>query len=355
MMRVVTCASLLLFATALGWSIISAREPRIPEGQVTYRPIQIQEGGYVSSDTCKACHPAQYEAWHDSFHRTMTQLPTTGTVRADFDGVRVTDVPGNPIDLEVRDDEFWAEFGDPDWKSSEAGERPRIRRQIVMVTGSHYQQVYWYRTDRTRVVGQLPATYLINERRWIPRDSALLHPPVEKPGSETGRWNAICVNCHATDGKRRFDAPADVETVGASSMTADTQVGEFGIACEACHGPAAEHARQNRNPMRRYWQYLTGKADRSAIVQPAAVESGALVAGLRPVSRRVGVLRSGSGTPGELDRAAVPSRRRAPRNARRRATHEEPGFADRTRHSRRIPRVPERFILVGWHDSSVGA
>jgi hypothetical protein len=44
MMRVVTCASLLLFSTALGWSIISAREPRIPEAQVTYRPIQIQEG-----------------------------------------------------------------------------------------------------------------------------------------------------------------------------------------------------------------------------------------------------------------------------------------------------------------------
>jgi hypothetical protein len=269
MMRGLTCASLLLFSTALGWSIISAREPRIPEAQVTYRPIQIQEGGYVSSDTCKACHPAQYEAWHGSFHRTMTQLPTTDTVRADFDGVRVTDLPGNPIDLELRENEFWAEFGDPDWKSSGAGERPRIRRQIVMLTGSHYQQVYWYRTDRTRVVGQLPATYLINERRWIPRDSALLHPPVEKPGSETGRWNAICVNCHATDGKRRFDAPADVETVGASSMTADTRVGEFGIACEACHGPAAEHARQNRNPMRRYWQYLTGKADRSAIVQPA--------------------------------------------------------------------------------------
>ena len=188
-------------------------------------------------------------------------------MRASFDGVRVTEVPGNPIALERRGDEFWAEFGDPDWKGE--GARPRITRQIVMVTGSHYQQVYWYRTDRTRVVGQLPATYLVKEGRWIPRDSALMHPPVEKPGSETGRWNAICVNCHATDGKRKFEAPPDVQTAGASTITADTRVGEFGIACEACHGPAARHASENRNPVRRYWQYLTATADRSAIVQPA--------------------------------------------------------------------------------------
>ena len=271
-MRVVKCAGLLLFSTVLGWSIIRAREPHVPEAQITYRPIQVKEDGYASSDTCRACHPAQYDAWHGSFHRTMTQMPTADTVRADFDGVRVADVPGNPILLQRRGSQFWAEFGDPDW-DRRGNERPRITRQIVMLTGSHYQQVYWYRTDRTRVLGQLPATYLVAERRWIPRDSALLHPPVEKPGSETGRWNAICVNCHATDGKRRFDAPADVETVGASAVTADTRVAEFGIACEACHGPGAEHARQNRNPLRRYWQYLTDEADRSAIVQPARVNA----------------------------------------------------------------------------------
>ena len=266
-MRAAICATLLLFAAALGWSIVRARAPHVREEQVAYRPVEVREDGYVSSDTCRACHPAQYASWHGSFHRSMTQLPTAETVRASFDGVRVTEVPGNPIALERRGDEFWAEFGDPDWRGE--GARPRITRQIVMVTGSHYQQVYWYRTDRTRVVGQLPATYLVKEGRWIPRDSALMHPPVEKPGSETGRWNAICVNCHATNGKRKFEAPPDVETAGASTITADTRVGEFGIACEACHGPAARHASENRNPVRRYWQYLTATADRSAIVQPA--------------------------------------------------------------------------------------
>jgi formate-dependent nitrite reductase cytochrome c552 subunit len=196
----------------------------------------------------------------------MTQVAAPDTVRADFDGARVTALADNPIALERRGEEFWAEFGDPDWKGS-AQDRPRIKRQIVMITGSHHQQVYWYRTGRTRVLGQLPAMYLIEEERWIPRDAALLHPRIEGAPSETGRWNAVCANCHTTNAKRRFDAPADVAAAGVDAISADTRVAEFGIACEACHGPAGEHVRLNRNPLRRYRQYL-GQPD-SAIVQPA--------------------------------------------------------------------------------------
>jgi hypothetical protein len=28
---------------------------------------------YVSSNQCRACHPAEHASWHSSFHRTMTQ------------------------------------------------------------------------------------------------------------------------------------------------------------------------------------------------------------------------------------------------------------------------------------------
>lgn len=154
-MRALICSGLFLFSAALGWSILTAREPRVPEAQITYRPIQLHEDGYVSSDTCKSCHPAQYEAWHGSFHRTMTQEAAADTVRADFDGERVNAVPGNPIVLERRGGEFWAEFGDPDW-DRHGDQRPRITRQIAMITGSHYQQVYWYRTDLPRRVVELP-------------------------------------------------------------------------------------------------------------------------------------------------------------------------------------------------------
>ena len=270
-MRTVLGGSLLLFALTLGWSIAAGRSSRAAEQDITYRPIQVVEDGYVSSTACRACHPAQYDAWHGSFHRTMTQVATPESVRADFDNVRVDAVAGNPIALERRSTEYWAEFGDPEWPGRRE-ERPRITRQIVMITGSHYQQVYWYRTDRGRVLGQLPAMYLIGERQWIPRDAALLHPRVEGAPAETGRWNAVCVNCHATNGKRLVDVPADVAAAGVEAVTADTRVAELGIACEACHGPAGEHVRQNGSPLRRYAQYLSGEAD-SAIVQPAKLKS----------------------------------------------------------------------------------
>ncbi|MET0213939.1 MAG: cytochrome c3 family protein [Vicinamibacterales bacterium] len=265
-MRTVLGAVVLLFALTLGWSIVTNRDAYVLEQQVTYRPIQVEGDGYVSSNACRACHPAQYSAWHASFHRTMTQVATPDSVRADFNGVRVDAVAGNPIALERRGSEHWAEFADPDWRGANDA-RPRIARQIVMITGSHYQQVYWYRTDRNRVLGQLPAMYLIADRRWIPRDASLLHPRVEGGPPETGRWNAVCVNCHATNGKRRFEAPADAAATGVPSITADTRVAELGIACEACHGPAAEHVRLNGSPLRRYRQYLTGEVN-SAIVQP---------------------------------------------------------------------------------------
>ena len=48
---------------------------------------------------------------------------------------------------------------------------------------------------------------------------------------------------------------------------------EFGIGCEACHGPGDPHARANRNPPRRYLgaPYRTTEGPRAAVV-PSALE-----------------------------------------------------------------------------------
>jgi Cytochrome c7 and related cytochrome c/Cytochrome c554 and c-prime len=260
-----------LCALTGGIVMLRLQHPMPAESQIHDRPIQVAGDGYVSSDTCKACHPSQYESWRGSFHRTMTQVATLDTVRANFDRTSVSEVPGNLIHLERRGSDLWAEFNDPDSAAAAADHPARIQRQIVMTTGSHAQQVYWYRTGRTRVLGQLPAMYLIAERRWIPRAAAFMRPPGDGVFSETGRWNGVCINCHATHGKWMFGGGAVPPRLSDAAL-AETTAAEFGIACEACHGPAAEHIRRNQNPVRRYALHLTGKPDPS-IVQPAHLDA----------------------------------------------------------------------------------
>jgi len=95
----VPTALMLLGSLSLGMSFFLSAQPPVVESTITNRPIQVTGDGYVSSDTCQACHPTEYESWYGSFHRTMTQVATENTVRADFDGVRVNNVQSNQFDL----------------------------------------------------------------------------------------------------------------------------------------------------------------------------------------------------------------------------------------------------------------
>jgi len=260
MMKVVTvlglAAGVFLYAAGL-------RQHSLPEYRIATRPISMPQDGFTSSQPCRACHPAQYETWKASFHRTMTQVASPETVRSDFGGTVIEAVHGRPMRLDRRGQELWAEFDDPDWILQGSPVPQRIARRIVMTTGSHNQEVYWYETGKGRELGQLPGTYLIAERRWIPRSMVFLAPPNPFPQSTTGYWNGICINCHTTHGQSRAMPQG-------TQAAPDSKVAEFGIACESCHGPGDRHAAANQNPLRRYWFHLS-KGHDSTIVQPALI------------------------------------------------------------------------------------
>jgi len=253
------CAGLALMLVRLAIMIPARGEL---EARVSNRPTQRPEDGYTSSDACRACHPREYATWHLSYHRTMTQVAAPETVAARFDNLRVDQVPGRPMWLSRAGTELWAEFDDPDWDGRNHVP-PRIRRRVVMTTGSHNQQIYWYATGRPRTLGQLPAILLIPEGRWIPRHAAVMRPP-GRSYSETGAWNGICISCHATNGKPGFDTPFGSRPIGTQSV--ESKTAEFGVACETCHGPGAEHARLNRSLPRRYSLHFTSGADASIVL-----------------------------------------------------------------------------------------
>jgi len=245
-------------------------------------PAAATGGGYATSGACQACHPDQYETWHRSYHRTMTQVATPTTALAPFDGSVLED-RGFAWRFERRGEELWAVMPDPAWFEQPAwlmqllDERwpdrpPTIEARVVMSTGSHHMQTYWIR--RPGGVGalapddgslvQVPWVWLIEEGRWVPNQDSFLTPPTGSVGG-VGRWNANCSQCHSVGTEPR---------TGQSRERFDTRTVELGIACEACHGAAERHVAHYRAPWRRYARYLQlarseGDPPDATIVNPA--------------------------------------------------------------------------------------
>lgn len=262
--RVGTLVAILLCALGSGATALAIwlRPPAVPEDEVANRPIEVQTEGFVTSTSCRACHPREYATWNDSYHRKMTQRAAPGTVVGDFDGVELTRF-GRTWQLSRRGDEYWIDMEDP---MAPAGTRgARVQRKVTMTTGTHHMQLCWYETGHTRVMGLLPFAYLTPEKTWIPRQAAFVLPPSEEVLHEMGQWSIVCLKCHATNSRPR----ADMDLAGLHG--ADTQVSEFSIACESCHGPAAEHVRANQDPTRRYTLHATDARD-PTIVNPAHLD-----------------------------------------------------------------------------------
>lgn len=223
-----------------------ARAPRRDD-----RPLEVLADGHVGSAACRSCHPGEHASWHGSFHRTMTQAARRENVVPDFDRLEL-DWFGESVLLEWRGDELWTKF-------VRGGARPGpVERPIVQLTGSHHMQVFWYSTGAGRELAPVPVCFKLEEELWIPLTSVFVVPPELRDPPEPGKWNQSCAMCHTTDARPRVD-------IGRT----DTHVGEFGISCEACHGPGADHAAANRNPLRRLAQRAAGEDD--TIVNPATL------------------------------------------------------------------------------------
>jgi hypothetical protein len=242
--------ALLAVTAGAAWAA-ERRERRTDEELLAAETPALTREDYVTSDTCRSCHPREYHTWHRSFHRTMTQIARPGAVVPAWEGE--LESRGRRYELFTRGDVFWADVVDPDWERAYrlAGRDPdadpappRARLPVVMTTGSHHMQTYWVPSEAGREVYNLPFVYLFEDERWVPREDVFLRPP--NAGRLIGLWNNSCIECHSTAGAIGFDF--------ASEEFTDTRVAEMGISCEACHGPAEEHVAQHRNPLARFRQ-----------------------------------------------------------------------------------------------------
>ena len=210
-----------------------------------------EDAGYVTSDACVSCHPEQHSTWHDSYHRTMTQVASPETVVASFDGVDLK-TGDQTARLSRRGDKFFVNSVDQAWERDKFAEwaqsrsgggkdpfddpnlkPPRKDAEVVMTTGSHHFQAYWVKGKDDCELFQFPWRYHIAEKRWVHRKDVFLTPPEWRPGMWFRVWNSQCIYCHSTG-----PSPGQDPETG---LMANTRIGELGISCEACHGPAEDH------------------------------------------------------------------------------------------------------------------
>lgn len=247
--------ALLALAWGIGVTVFTLIKDDAPKAPAN-RPLQTLAGDYVSSDSCRACHPGNYASWHASFHRTMTQVARPENFAAAMDGLELSR-DGIDYRVERRDNAFVVRSKASGAPASAFG-KPQ---EIVLLTGSHHLQVCWTETGSGRALGQFPFAYLVEEKKWAPMAHSFLVSPDIKQVYADGSWNDGCITCHTTQGRSRPEGNGRF----------DSRVSEFGISCEACHSGGREHIAANRSPLRRLVQRWSGKPD-PTIANPARMD-----------------------------------------------------------------------------------
>lgn len=237
-------------------------------------PGVVEDAGFVSSTTCRKCHPGEYHTWHDSYHRRMTEPADAHSFVAPLANVQLED-RGRITRFECRNgDEMWVDMVDPAWalqhlntpREQMPANPPRVTRRVLMTTGSHHLQACWVGAeDGSGQFYQVPWVFYREENRWIPSQDSFLQPPSAQPaGIEV--WNYICTRCHTVGPQPGLDP---------TSGGFDSRTAELGIACEACHGGAEEHIAAHSTPFDRYLSHFSdaGDAGDPTIVNPARLDS----------------------------------------------------------------------------------
>jgi predicted CXXCH cytochrome family protein len=200
-------------------------------------PVSLHDVAYTGSRSCVGCHPVHYRTWYTTFHRTMTQEATESAVLGDFndttldyEGVRsrfTRDAAGT----------FTIDIGSSRFPIARTVGSRRVQ-QYLTKAGDHYLR--------------LPLAWNIAERRWFHLNGGFLDPDGTPFDQHTALWDANCIFCHNVKANPSFDR---------STRRFDSKVAELGIACEACHGPAARHVEANSSPLRRYLLHYGGHRD----------------------------------------------------------------------------------------------
>jgi len=154
----------------------------------------------------------------------MTKPVAEARIAGDFrSGTKLEDGGrGRAYTMEVRDGKYVVSI------SRKGGAAESF--EVSYTLGARRFQGYLSKLPDGRIY-VLPVFWHTESKRWMDYSEIT---PIPKDSSHDLRqiWNVTCVNCHATNLVKNFDADRNTY---ASTWT------EMGIGCEACHGPGKPH------------------------------------------------------------------------------------------------------------------
>ena len=191
---------------------------------------------YVGDASCQKCHRGVGQKYQHTPHHLTSQLPTSTSVLGSFQsGVNSLIIvapsqsaePGLQFLMQSKPDGLF-ETARSGWGSDIYQRAERI--DLVTGSGVRGQTYLYWQGDR---LFELPVSYWSDGRRWI-----------NSPGYIDGTAdfsrpvNPACMECHATYIRALSTDPATNRYDRKSLIP--------GISCESCHGPGANHVREEQ-------------------------------------------------------------------------------------------------------------
>ncbi len=198
---------------------------------------------YAGAATCVSCHKNITDLYSHNHH-----FNSSGN--ADHDSLRaIINDSNNTVGFVNGQRVVLGEQGSAFYQTSYKGNQPIQAAKMDVVFGSAVKaQTFAYWKDSQ--LYQLPLTYLKEEKLWtnspgFPVD----HPYFTRPVVSR------CLECHASFARVTEKREGNLLR---TKQVFDPSVVVYGIDCERCHGPAAEHVKfHNENPGVKQAKFIT--------------------------------------------------------------------------------------------------
>jgi predicted CXXCH cytochrome family protein len=195
---------------------------------------------FAGAAACGKCHANVTHTWSASRHSKMVQPATTTGVVGDFGRGAVT-LRGSVYRFRTQAGAFYI-------TESYLTGKPQEHRVQYTLGNRRIQHYLTILADGRIIV--LPPTWDVLRKNWF--HNLDIDDPEEAPGTQVQIWNKSCYSCHVSQERKNFDAEKNAY---------QTAWLDFGINCERCHGPGAEHAAFYANSSRQ------GKPAHDVVVQ----------------------------------------------------------------------------------------